>query len=112
MKKIEAIVRPHRLNEVVNRLHLIGVPGMTVGEVFGISAGSTVEGVHQGQRYRMDAAPRCMLMVVVPDDMVDAAARAILHSARTESRGDGIITVSDVLEAVRIRTGELGVDSL
>jgi nitrogen regulatory protein P-II 1 len=112
MKKIEAIVRPHLLGDVVNRLHLIGVPGMTVSEVFGNSPGAAFEGVYHGQRYRMESSPRCQLMAVVPDDLVDACVRAILHAARTEEPGDGIVAVSDVLEAVRIRTGEVGPDCL
>lgn len=112
MKKIEAIVRPHRLNDVVNRLHLIGIPGMTISDVFGSSPSTVVTGVYQGQRYRIESAPRCEVMAVVTDDMVEAVTRAILHTARTEDRGDGIIAVSDVLEAVRIRTGEFGDDCL
>ncbi|HVX96671.1 MAG TPA: P-II family nitrogen regulator [Polyangia bacterium] len=112
MKKIEAIVRPHRLGDVVNRLHLIGVPGMTISDVFGNSAGAAFEGVYHGLRYRMESSPRCQLMAVVPDELADACVRAILHSARTEEHGDGIIAVSDVIEAVRIRTGEIGPDCL
>ena len=112
MKKIDAIIRPHRIEEVVNRLRLIGVTGMTVTEVQGISPSTAVVGVFRGERYLMPSAPRYLLMVVVPDGLAEPVVAAIARSARTEAPGDGIVALSDVVDVFRIRTGESGADAL
>ena len=112
MKKIEAIVKTSRFEEIVDRLRLIGVTGLTATEVQGISRSATTYGVFQGQRYVSASAPRYQITVVVEDGDVAAVVNAIRQRGRTDSPGDGIITVSDVLEAIRIRTGEMGADAL
>jgi nitrogen regulatory protein PII len=112
MKKIDAVVRTHRLDDIVNRLWLIGVTGMTLAEVHGMSASTTSTGVFHGQRLTMSSAPRLQLTVVVMDDDAAHVVNAIVHAARTEARGDGIITVTDVLGVMRIRTGEVDADAI
>jgi nitrogen regulatory protein P-II 1 len=112
MKKIDAIIRPHLLAEVVKRLRLIGVTGMTLSEVHGISPSTAVIGVFRGERYQVPSAPRYQLMVVVPDDFAPSVVAAIAHTARTEKPGDGIVSIGDVHDAIRIRTGESGPDAL
>jgi nitrogen regulatory protein PII len=112
MKRIDAILRPHRLEDVVTRLRLVGVTGMTVAEVHGMSPSTQLEGVFHGQRHRLPSAPRYHLMVVVADDFAATVVNAIAHAARTEEPGDGIISIGDVIDAVRIRTGESGESAL
>jgi nitrogen regulatory protein P-II 1 len=112
MKKIDAVVKPFRIEEIVNRLKLVGVTGMTIAEVHGMSRSTAVDSVFLGQRYRTPSAPRFQVTIVVRDEAADHVVRAIVHSARTEEAGDGIITVSDVDDAIRIRTGESGPDAL
>jgi nitrogen regulatory protein P-II 1 len=112
MKKIDAIVRPHCLGDVVTRLRLVGVSGLTVAEVHGLSASTQMMGVFRGERYIVPSAPRAHVMVVVPDELAEATVRAIALAACTEHAGDGLVAVGDVSDVVRIRTGEHGVDAL
>ena len=112
MKKIDAIIRPHLLADVVSRLRLIGVTGMTVTEVQGISPSTGVVGVFRGERYLMPSAPRCQLMLVVPDNLAEPVVAAIARTARTKAAGDGIVAIGDVIEVFRVRTGESGPDAL
>jgi len=112
MKKIDAIVKTSRFEEIVDRLRLIGVTGLTAAEVQGISPSAMTHGVFQGQRYVNPSAPRYQITVVVEDGDVAAVVNAIRLRGQTDSPGDGIITVSDALEAIRIRTGEIGADAL
>jgi nitrogen regulatory protein PII len=108
MKRVDAIVRTHRFDDVVRRLKLVGVTGMTVAEVQGMSPSTQVEGVFRGQRYRMPSAPRYHLMIVISDDLAATVVNAIALAARTEEPGDGLISIGDVADVVRIRTGESG----
>jgi nitrogen regulatory protein PII len=85
---------------------------MTIAEVHGMSESTAVEGVFHGQRYRIPSAPRYLLTIVIPDDLAATVVGAIMHAARTEERGDGLITVVDVDDVIRIRTGQSGVDAL
>ena len=112
MKKIDAIVRPHRLGEVVNRLRLIGVQGMTVAEVHGVSRSTEVMGVFRGERYRMPSAPRLQVTIVARDDLAPSVVAGILQAARTDEAGDGIVSIGDVVDVIRIRTGESGPEVL
>ena len=112
MKKIEAIVKTSRFEEIVDRLRLIGVTGLTATEVHGISPSARSEGIFQGQRYVNPSAPRYQIMVIAEDSEVAGIVSAIRQRGQTGSPGDGIITVSDALEAIRIRTGETGSDAL
>jgi nitrogen regulatory protein P-II 1 len=112
MKKIDAIVKPFRLEAIVTRLRLIGVTGMTVTEVHGMSRSTAIESVFLGRRYQSASAPRCQVTIVVNDDAAAHIARAIVQAASTEEAGDGIVTVCDVVNVVRIRTGESGPHAL
>ena len=106
MKKIEAIIKPFKLEEVKDRLRQVGVSGMTVYEVkgFGRTGGKTE--VYRGSAYVVDFVPKVRLEVVVPDSMADDAIKAIIASARTGEIGDGRVFVIPVLESYKIRTGE------
>jgi nitrogen regulatory protein PII len=112
MKKIDAIVKTSRFGDIVDRLRLIGVTGLTVAEVHGFSHSAMTSGSFQGQSYVTASAPRYQITVFVPDDDVASVVNAIRLRGRTDSPGDGIITVTDTLEAIRIRTGEMGLDAL
>lgn len=112
MKKVEAIIQPHKLDDVTERLRLIGVVGMTISEVrgFGRTGGKTE--VYRGSAYRVDFVPKVRLQIVVEDRFARQVVDAIAFSARTDRMGDGKIFVSPVEEVVRIRTGERGDDAL
>ena len=112
MKKIEAIIRPYRLDEVKDALIEIGVLGMTVTEArgFGRQRGHTE--LYRGREYRIDFVPKLKVEVVVPAELADRTVETILQAARTEQVGDGKIFVYPVEEAIRIRTGEAGPDAL
>jgi nitrogen regulatory protein P-II 2 len=112
MKKIDAIVRTSRFDDIVNRLRLIGVTGVTLSEVYGISAGATGDRAPHGRRVAPQSAPRYQFMVVVRDEDAAQVVNAIVHSGRTDVPGDGIVTVADVIGAMRIRTGETDLDAL
>ncbi|HVU52740.1 MAG TPA: P-II family nitrogen regulator [Polyangia bacterium] len=112
MKKIEAIIKPHKLDEVKDRLRQIGISGMTVSEVkgFGRTGGKTE--VYRGSAYVVDFVPKVRIDVVVKESMVAEAVQAIAAAAKTGKIGDGKIFVTPVDEAVRIRTGEKGDDAI
>lgn len=106
MKKIEAIVKPFKLNEVKEALHEIGLMGMTVTEVKGFGRQKGHTEIYRGSEYTVDFLPKVRIEMVVPDAQVDPAVNAILNAAKTGKIGDGKIFISTVEEAVRIRTGE------
>ena len=112
MKKIEAIIKPHKLDEVKERLREAGISGMTVSEVkgFGRTGGKTE--VYRGSAYVVDFVPKVRIDIVVKESMVAEAVQAILSAAKTGKIGDGKIFVTPVEEAVRIRTGEKGDDAI
>ena len=112
MKKIEAIIKPFKLEEVKDRLRQVGVSGMTVYEVkgFGRTGGKTE--VYRGSAYQVDFVPKIRIEVVVADEVVSDMVGAIANAAKTGKIGDGKIFVSHVEEAVRIRTGEKGNDAI
>jgi nitrogen regulatory protein P-II 1 len=112
VKKVEALVRTSRLDDIVERLRLIGTTGMTVTEAHGMSRSTTSVTVVQGQRVSKVSAPRYQLEIVVRDEDVAHVIAAIVRCARTDAPGDGIITVTDVDGAVRIRTGEIDADAI
>jgi nitrogen regulatory protein P-II 1 len=112
MKKIEAIIKPFKLDEVKNALHEIGVTGMTVTEVRGFGRQKGHTEVYRGAEYVIDFLPKVMVEVVLDDALVARAVEAIQQAARTEKIGDGKIFVIDIEEAVRIRTGERGPDAV
>jgi len=112
MKKIEAIIKPHRLDEVRDRLREAGVSGMTVYEVkgFGRTGGKTE--VFRGSAYVVDFVPKIMIEIVVKDAVLNDVVLALANAAKTGKIGDGKIFVSTIDEAIRIRTGEKGDDAI
>ena len=108
MKKIEAIIKPHKLDDVKDRLRELGISGMTVYEVkgFGRTGGKTE--VYRGSSYVVDFIPKARIEVVVRDSIVAEVVQAIIATAKTGKIGDGKIFILPVEEAVRIRTGERG----
>src|SRR5690348_16483564 len=112
MKKIEAIIKPFKLDDVKDRLREVGVQGMTVYEVkgFGRTGGKTE--VFRGSAYKVDFVPKIQVEMVVPDAIVADVVAKLAAAAKTDKIGDGKIFVSPVEEAVRIRTGERGEDAV
>jgi len=108
MKKIEAIIKPFKLDEVKEALQELGVQGMTVQEVKGYGRQKGHTELYRGAEYVVDFLPKIKVEVVVSDDQLEAAIEAITTSARTGRIGDGKIFVSDLTDVVRIRTGERG----
>lgn len=108
MKKIEAIIKPFKLDEVKEALQDLGLQGMTVIEAKGFGRQKGHTELYRGAEYVVDFLPKLKLEVVVSDDQVDAAVEAITNAARTGRIGDGKIFVSDISQVVRIRTGESG----
>ena len=108
MKKIEAVIKPFKLDEVKEALQDIGVQGMTVLEAKGYGRQKGHSELYRGAEYVIDFLPKIKIEVVVPDDLLDAVVEAITNAARTGKIGDGKIFVSEVLEVIRIRTGETG----
>jgi nitrogen regulatory protein P-II 1 len=106
MKKVEAIIKPFKLDEVKEALSEVGVQGMTVTEVKGFGRTGGKKEVYRGSAYVVDFVPKVKLEIVIPDGQVQAVVDAIEKSAKTGRIGDGKIFVTPVEEAVRIRTGE------
>jgi nitrogen regulatory protein P-II 1 len=112
MKKIEAIIKPFKLDEVKEALQDIGVQGLSVVEVKGFGRQKGHTELYRGAEYVVDFLPKVKIEVVLPDDQVDAAIEAIVEAAKTDKIGDGKIFVLPVEQAIRIRTGESGDDAL
>ncbi len=108
MKKVEAIIKPFKLEEVKDALGDIGIEGMTVTEVKGFGRQKGHTEIYRGSEYTVDFLPKIKLEMVLPDNRVDAAVAAIIKAAKTGKIGDGKIFVTAVLESVRIRTEERG----
>ena len=108
MKKIEAIIKPFKLEEVKDALNEIGIEGMTVSEVKGFGRQKGHTEIYRGSEYTVDFLPKTKIEVVVADNRTDAAVGAIIKSARTSKIGDGKVFVSGIEQAVRIRTEEKG----
>ena len=112
MKKIEAIIKPFKLDDVKEALHDVGVSGITVTEAKGFGRQKGHTELYRGAEYVVDFLPKVKIEVVLTDDMVDTAIEAIISAARTDKIGDGKIFVSPVEQAIRIRTGETGDDAV
>ena len=112
MKKIEAVIKPFKLDEVKDALQDIGVQGMTVLEAKGYGRQKGHSELYRGAEYVIDFLPKIKIEVVVPDDMVNSVVDAIQAAARTGKIGDGKIFVSPLEQVVRIRTGETGKEAL
>ena len=112
MKKIEAIIKPFKLDEVKEALQEAGIQGLSVTEVKGFGRQKGHTELYRGAEYVVDFLPKVKIEVVLTDNMVDAAIEAITSAARTDKIGDGKIFVSHVEQAIRIRTGETGDDAV
>ncbi|CRK74162.1 MULTISPECIES: P-II family nitrogen regulator [Nereida] len=112
MKKLEAIIKPFKLDEVKEALQDIGVQGLSVIEVKGFGRQKGHTELYRGAEYVVDFLPKVKIEVVLPDDLLDPAIDAIINAAKTDKIGDGKIFVSDVSQAIRIRTGETGDDAI
>jgi nitrogen regulatory protein P-II 1 len=112
VKKIEAIIKPFKLDDVKDALHEVGVSGLTIAEVKGFGRQKGHTELYRGAEYVIDFLPKVKVEVVVEDSMVENAIEAIENAARTGRIGDGKIFVLDVNEAIRIRTGDRGPDAI
>jgi len=108
MKKLDLIIRPHKLDEVKDALSAIGVQGMTVTEVKGFGRQKGKTEMYRGSEYSVTFLPKVRLEILVPDSMLEQTMKAASEAARTGRIGDGKIMVTDVLDVMRIRTGEMG----
>ena len=108
MKKIEAIIQPHKIDEVKAALIGIGIDGMTISEVRGHGRQKGHKEVYRGQEYQVDLLPKVKVEMVVPSDRSNDVISALSAAARTGKIGDGKIFISDVAEAIRIRNGDRG----
>ena len=112
MRKIEAVIKPFKLDEVKEALHEIGIQGMTVTEVKGFGRQKGHTELYRGAEYVVDFLPKIKIEIAVSDEMVDKVVEAIVSAANTGRIGDGKIFVLPMEEAVRIRTGERGPDAV
>jgi nitrogen regulatory protein P-II 1 len=108
MKKIEAVIKPFKLEEVKEALSGLGIEGMTVSEVKGFGRQKGHTEIYRGSEYTVDFLPKIKIEVVLPDELVQDAVEAIIKGAKTGKIGDGKVFISAVENAVRIRTGETG----
>jgi nitrogen regulatory protein P-II 1 len=112
MKKIEAIIKPFKLDEVKEALQEVGVQGITVTEAKGFGRQKGHTELYRGAEYIVDFLPKVKIEIVVPTELLETAVEAIQKAARTGRIGDGKIFVLDVSEAIRIRTGETGAEAI
>ncbi len=112
MKKVEAIIKPFKLDEVKEALNDIGIQGITVSEVKGFGRQKGHTELYRGAEYVVDFLPKIKLEIIVPDSLVAQVVETVEKSARTGRIGDGKIFVTNVEEVVRIRTGERGSDAI
>ena len=108
MKKIEAIIKPFKLEEVKSGLHEIGVEGMTVTEVKGFGRQKGHTEIYRGSEYTVDFLPKVKIEIIVLDEKLDAVLKTIISNAKTGKIGDGKVFVMNVEQAIRIRTDESG----
>jgi nitrogen regulatory protein P-II 1 len=112
MRKIEAIIKPFKLDEVKEALHSIGIQGMTVTEVKGFGRQKGHTELYRGAEYVVDFLPKIKIEIAVKDEMADKVVQAIVQAANTGRIGDGKIFVMPIEEVIRIRTGERGPDAV
>ncbi|MEQ1887234.1 MAG: P-II family nitrogen regulator [Bryobacteraceae bacterium] len=112
MKKIEAIIQPHKLEEVKDALVGIGIDGITISEVRGHGRQKGHTEIYRGAEYKVDLLPKVKLEILIPDNRAEQAVHAIAESARTGKIGDGKIFISSIDEAIRIRNGDRGESAL
>jgi nitrogen regulatory protein P-II 1 len=112
MKKVEAVIRHFKLEDVKNALTAVGINGMTITEVRGFGRQKGHKEQYRGAEYTVDFLPKAKMEIVVEDSQVDQVVKTIVETARTGQVGDGKIFVSELGEAIRIRTGESGGEAL
>ena len=112
MKKIEAVIKPFKLDDVKESLNRLGIQGMTVTELRGFGRQKGHTEIYRGAEYVVDLLPKIKIEIIVSDDQVDEVLKTICESARTGKIGDGKIFVLPVEESLRIRTGERGLQAL
>eukprot|EP00752_Nemacystus_decipiens_P000705 g705.t1 len=112
MKKIEAVIKPFKLDEVKEALHEVGIQGITVTEAKGFGRQKGHTELYRGAEYVVDFLPKVKLEIVVEDSLAERAVEAIQNAAKTGRIGDGKIFVSSIEEVIRIRTGETGADAI
>ena len=112
MKKIEAVIKPFKLDEVKKALNGIGVNGMTISEVKGFGRQRGHKEIYRGAEYQVDFIPKIQVGVVVDDDLAGQVIDIIKNTAKTGKIGDGKIFISTLEEAIRIRTGETGINAI
>ncbi|MCH7937925.1 MAG: P-II family nitrogen regulator [Proteobacteria bacterium] len=112
MKKIEAIIKPFKLDEVKEALHEVGLQGITVIEAKGFGRQKGHTELYRGAEYVVDFLPKVKIELVIPDDMLERAVEAIQQAAYTGRIGDGKIFISSIEEAIRVRTGERGNEAI
>ncbi len=112
MKKIEAIIKPFKMEDVKEALENLGIEGMTISEVKGFGRQKGHTEIYRGTEYTVDFLPKIKIEIVVPDDRVEEAAQSIVKAAKTGKIGDGKIFISSIENAIRIRTGEIGNDAV
>ena len=112
MKKIEAIIKPYKLDEVKDSLSDIGIEGMTVTEVKGFGRQKGHTQIYRGSEYTVDFLPKIRIELVIPDNRLDIAVFTIIRAAKTGKIGDGKVFVSNIEQAIRIRTEEKGDEAI
>jgi len=112
MKKVEAAIKPHKIEDVRSALANLGIMGLTAWEVRGFGRQKGHQELYRGSEYQVNFMPKVRLEIIIPDDRIDEVTKAIQEAAQTGTIGDGKIFVLDVASAVRIRTGEQGEDAL
>ncbi len=112
MKKVEAIIKPFKLDEVKEALHEVGIQGITVTEAKGFGRQKGHTELYRGAEYVVDFLPKVKIEVVMEDSLLERAVEAIQHAAHTGRIGDGKIFITNIEEAIRIRTGEKGKDAI
>ena len=112
MKKVEAIIRTHKLDDVKSALVEAGIEGMTVVEVRGFGRQKGHTEMYRGTEYAVDFVPKAKLEIILADEKLQEEIDAVLQAAQTGNVGDGKIFVSDITESIRIRTGEMGDDAI
>ncbi len=112
MKKIEAVIKPFKLEEVREALSALGASGLTVTEVKGFGRQKGHTELYRGAEYVVDFLPKVKIELAIPDDLLDRVIEAIMNAAKTGKIGDGKIFVCELQQAIRIRTGETGAEAL
>ena len=112
MKKVDAVIKPFKLDEVKDKLNEIGIKGITVTEVKGFGRQKGHTELYRGAEYVVDFLPKIKLEIIIPDNQLDDVVETIMKSAQTGRNGDGKIFVTELVDTIRIRTGERGEEAI